>query len=377
VASHGIQSRALAAKLQGARKGRADGYRLGRSHGYHLGRCQAVLDRVQPLPSVKRAIKVMYVEEGTPGFRTLDLGIANSLSVLVQEVKVVPPTSDLTAIACEFRPDLILVLNGILRVPNEQIINLRLHGFRTAVWIMDDPYFTDITASMAPLYDYIFTHEFNAVPFYQALGCGNVHYLPSGVDRAVVAPRFVERHYRSDVCFIGSAFPNRISFFDKVIPALKGVRLFMAGYGWNQLKHYDAIKQHVNLQGVLYDDNIKYYIGAKIVINLHRSAEERYNSRRIHAMSVNPRTFEICACGTLQLTDIREDLTSHYTPGQELATFAGPEELVDRIHYYLRHEEERRRTALGGLHKTMSQHTYCHRLQAMLLTIFNETGGLV
>ncbi|WP_051620276.1 CgeB family protein [Paenibacillus sp. UNC451MF] len=374
MAVHVKKSRALALR-QSAIKGRKDGYRLGRSHGYHHGRCQAVLDIVPPWQPVKRALKVMYVEEGTPGFRTLDLGIAHSLGELVQEVLVVQSTSDLTDIAQQFKPDLVFILNGIFRVSNEQVVKLRQHGFRTAIWFMDDPYFTDVTAQMAPLYDYIFTHELNAVPFYKTLGCNHVYYLPSGVDRAVVAPRFVERSYRSDVCFIGSGFPNRLSFFNKVIPALKGVHLFMAGHGWNQLGQYKAIKKHVKLQGVLYDENIRHYIGAKIVINLHRSPLERLNSRGIQAMSINPRTFEICASGALQITDVRQDLSRYYTPGQELVTFASPEELVDRIHYYLRNEEERRRIALNGLYKTMSQHTYSQRLNGMLHTIFDETGG--
>ncbi|WP_282941187.1 glycosyltransferase [Paenibacillus sp. RC67] len=375
MASRAMRSRALALKLQGARKGRTDGFWLGHSHGYHLGQCQAVLDRVPPMQEVKRALKVMYVKEGTPGFRTLDLGIARALVELVQEVKVVQPQSVLVETALAFKPDLILVMNGIYRVSDEQVVKLRQSGFRTAIWIMDDPYFTDITAHMAPFYDYIFTHELNAVPFYQSLGCRYVYYLPSGVDPAIIAPRFVEKQYRSDVCFIGSGFSNRISFFNKVIPALKGVHLFMAGYGWNQLKSYDAIKEHVNLEGVLYDDNIRYYIGAKIVINLHRSPEERLNSRGIQALSINPRTFEIGACGTLQLTDVRQDLSRYYSPDHELVTFASPEELVDRIRYYLGNEEERSHIALEGLYKTMSQHTFSQRLVTMLHTIFGEKGG--
>lgn len=370
------RSRASAERLRAVSKGRSEGYSLGRSHGYHLGRCQAVMDSVQPIQHVKRAVKVMYVEEGTPGFRTLDLGIAHSLEELVQEVKVVQPQSDLVELALVFKPDLVLIMNGIYRVSDEQVVKLRLQGFRTAIWIMDDPYFTDVTAQMAPFYDYIFTHELNAVPFYQSLGCRHVYYLPSGVDRSIIAPRFVEMRYRSDVCFIGSGFPNRISFFNQVIPELKGVHLFMAGYGWNQLKQYDAIKDHVKLEGVLYDDNIRYYTGAKIVINLHRSPEERLNSRGIQAKSVNPRTFEISACGTLQLTDIREDLSQHYTLGRDLVTFSTPEQLAALIHYYLRNEEERRRIALAGLYRTMSQHTYSERLMSMLHAIFDEKGGM-
>lgn len=363
---------ASARAAKGAANGRTAGFRLGHRHGYHFGRCQAVLNRVPVRTERKRSLKIMYVQEGTPGFHTLDRGIAHTLGQMVEELLVVPPSAALTDIAVQFQPDAVLVLNGIFGVPNEQLAGLRANGIRTAVWLMDDPYFSDITVKTAPLYDYVFTHEINTVPFYRAHGCSHVYYLPPAISRAVVFPRFVERQYRSDVCFIGQGFPNRIAFFNKVIPGLKGIRLFMAGYGWNQLNDYPDIKQYVNLSGVLYDHNIRHYVGAKIVINLHRSPDEKGNSTGIRASSINPRTFEIAGCGTMQLTDVREELSRFYTPGAEVATFSRPEELVDRVHYYLRHEEERRRLALQSLYKTVSSHTYGHRLEEMLRIIFGE-----
>ncbi|ULL17945.1 spore maturation protein [Paenibacillus sp. H1-7] len=364
------RSEARKRALGGARSGRVKGYRFGFSHGFHTGRCQAVMNRIPERIEKRRAVKVMYVQEGTPGFRTLDLGIIHTLGDMVQELRVVY-SSDLIEAAQQFKPDLILVLNGIFQVSNEQLEQLRALGLRTAVWIMDDPYFMDVTTRMTPLYDYVFTYEVNTVPYYKSLGCPQVHYLPSAVSRAVISPRYVEKEYRSDVCFIGQGFPNRIAFFNKVVPALKGVRLFMAGYGWNFLKNYADIKRYVNLRGVLYDQNIMHYAGAKIVINLHRITNPA-SSKFIQPMSLNPRTFEIAGSGAMQLTDVRSELPRMFTPGEELATFSTPAELVERIHYYLQHEEEREQMALRGLSRALSDHTYGHRLEEMLRIIFGE-----
>ncbi|MGM0882785.1 MAG: glycosyltransferase family protein [Bacillota bacterium] len=56
--------------------------------------------------------------------------------------------------------------------------------------------------------------------------------------------------------------------------------------------------------------------------------------------------FEIAACGTLQLTDIRADLDRFYTPGEEIVTYASPQEMIEKNEYYLHHEHERQTIAL-------------------------------
>ena len=115
------------------------------------------------------------------------------------------------------------------------------------------------------------------------------------------------------------------------------------------------------------------YNGAKIVINMHRAHDDatfNSNSGQLTAVSPNPRTFEISACGTLQLTDIRDDLGSFYTPGVDIVTYSSPVEMVEKIEYYLNHEEERQEIALRGMYRTMKEHTYAHRLTMLLSQLF-------
>jgi len=94
------------------------------------------------------------------------------------------------------------------------------------------------------------------------------------------------------------------------------------------------------------------------------------NSRNLPAESINPRTFEISACGALQLTDVRGDLPDHYTPGLQLDTYASAAELREKLEHYLHREEERRQMALRGLQRTLQEHTYSRRLKLLLDIIF-------
>ncbi|MNM65500.1 Spore protein YkvP [compost metagenome] len=110
-----------------------------------------------------------------------------------------------------------------------------------------------------------------------------------------------------------------------------------------------------------------------MVINLHRAHDDdtiNNNAVKLSADSPNPRTFEISASGTLQLIDQRADLARFYKPGVEIETYESPQELLEKVDFYLTHEKERRDIALRGLERTYAEHTYSHRINEMLSVIF-------
>src|SRR5690606_27654410 len=132
-------------------------------------------------------------------------------------VHVVGPEDPVAAIAEQQRPDLVLVLDAIGRsFSTEQVDAMRAKGIRTAVWLPDDPYHSDQTIHLVPHYDYVFTLEESCVQLYRSLGCRFVHYLPFGVNPQFTRHREVDSAYKSDICFVGSAFWNRVALFDEL-----------------------------------------------------------------------------------------------------------------------------------------------------------------
>jgi hypothetical protein len=120
-------------------------------------------------------------------------------------------------------------------------------------------------------------------------------------------------------------------------------------------------------------ETARHYFGSKIVINIHRSANDdswNSNRRRIPALSVNPRTFEIAACGAFQLTDVRNDLSTMYRPGEEIVVYHSPHDFIEKMNHYLTHERERRDIALRGLRRTLLEHTYTQRLRTLFKIIY-------
>ncbi|RAP78626.1 spore maturation protein [Paenibacillus montanisoli] len=312
-----------------------------------------------------RNVRVLYIPQG---FDAIDQGIIEALRQTVREVYVAE-ARNMAEQASIVRPDWLFVLNGLHVFPEDhlaQVEAVRAMGIRTAIWFADDPYFTSETVHIAPHYDVVLTHELSTVELYRGLGCPEVIYMPLAVDPNRFRPIKVGTEHRSDICFIGQAFWNRVELFDAIAPYLKGRKVFIAGGLWERLRSYKRLRKFIRKGWLPVDESIRYYNGAKIVINLHRITEQgkdNKNDLNLPGLSINPRMYEIAACGTLQLTDVREDLQHHYVPGVELETFGSPEELVSKLDYYLRHEELRRQIALRGLRRTLQEHTFVRRLQ--------------
>ncbi|MBD0381619.1 CgeB family protein [Paenibacillus sedimenti] len=367
ISSQGVRSSAWAA-------GRQAGYGQGWEHGYHMGRCQRVLQQTPQDSGILWELKVMYVRANGAPYAAMDDGITGSLQKLVREVIVVNPLDNVVAIAEATRPDLVLVLDAAgLSFPVEHVQAIRALGIRTAVWLPDDPYHSDQTMMIVPSYDYVFTLEISCVDAYKGLGCEQVHYLPFGIDPERVKLEYVPTSYRKDICFIGTAFWNRVAFIDEMAYYLKDQNVMINGYWWDRLQSYQTLASKISGYWLSPEETAKHYFASKIVINLHRSIDDQShnsNSKQIPAYSPNPRMFDIAACGTLQLTDARQQLDQFYTPGVEIDTFSSPQELIAKIQYYLSHEEERQRIALRGLSRTLKEHTYRSRLH-QLLTITN------
>ncbi|MDZ5606262.1 glycosyltransferase [Bacillus pseudomycoides] len=305
----------------------------------------------------------------------LEQGIIDSLKKTVREMHVVSPQQDLLRISQKIKPDFVLVFSGF-KLLCHQVEMLKRNGVKTAVWMTDDPYVIDQSKKIAPYYDYVFTQEINCISFYKSIGCQNVYHLPLAADPNVFYPKDVDEKYKTDILFIGVAFSNRVKMFDEIAGYLATKKTLISGVGWKSLKNYHLLQQRINANHWLSpEETASYYNGAKIVLNLHRSHDDptiNKNSEKIEALSLNPRTFEISACGAFQLTDIRPDLSEFYQPGYDIETYCTPQELIEKIEYYLNSEQERTMIASRALNRVQNEHTFSHRILELLGIVFPE-----
>lgn len=82
------------------------------------------------------------------------------------------------------------------------------------------------------------------------------------------------------------------------------------------------------------------------------------------------RIWDILSAGGFLLTNYQEELPQYFEIGKDLEVYTSQEELLEKIEYYLNHEEERAAIAQNGYSKVLSQkHTLTDRLQTILSKI--------
>lgn len=99
------------------------------------------------------------------------------------------------------------------------------------------------------------------------------------------------------------------------------------------------------------------YNGSKINI---------YVTPRAIRSGVPLRVLEIMACQGFVLVNYQEDLAKEFEDGKELVMYRSLEELVEKVQYYLVHEEERKQIAHAGYEKVLREYNYAAKLRKIL-----------
>jgi len=100
------------------------------------------------------------------------------------------------------------------------------------------------------------------------------------------------------------------------------------------------------------------------------------NSYKIHfnrnlADDLNYRTFETLGCKTFLLTNETENLRNLFKIGEHLDVYTTKQDLLDKVKYYLEHEDIRNKIAESGYNYVRENHTFVNRAQE-ILTIIKE-----
>ena len=96
---------------------------------------------------------------------------------------------------------------------------------------------------------------------------------------------------------------------------------------------------------------------AKIILNIIRKQNFEYPGRNIS--SHNMRTFEVPACGGFLLSARTDEAKGFFEEDREAVYFSTPEELKQKIDFYLKNEELRKEIAEAG-YKRLSNSSYSY-----------------
>lgn len=255
------------------------------------------------------------------------------------------------------KPDLIIALAQAPMSPS-LLKRLREMGYPVAYWFVEDFRLTTYWESIAPL-----VHDFAIIqkdPFISLLSGIGVRgrYLPAAADPKVFYPRELSPEDRSlygaPVGFMGAGYHNRQRFFPHVADI--GLKIF--GTEWNLS---DPLVRNMPLPNrrMSPDECARIFSATDININLHSSVY--HNGVNPDGDFVNPRTFEIAACGAFSMVDRRslmEDLFVMDGPSAEVALFHDEGSLRSGATHYLSHPEERAAISKRAMERVLRDHTY-------------------
>ena len=235
--------------------------------------------------------------------------------------------------------------------------------------------------------------------------------------------------YLYDVSFVGSLYTEDHNFFDRMtdlsdytkgyLDAIMSAQMKIQGYNFIQESLspimddlYKALPMDPNPDGV----ESKEYLYAQYVINrkitgleradLIRAVAERFPfdlftpnrsftlpnltnhgtvdyytqmpvvfrrsrinlniSLRSIKSGIPLRAFDIMGSGGFLLSSFQADFLDDFVPGEDFVCYESREDLLDKIGYYLEHEDERAAIARNGHDKVAARHTFRHRVREML-----------
>ncbi|MDP1569114.1 MAG: glycosyltransferase [Vicinamibacterales bacterium] len=297
-----------------------------------------------------------------PGHHTLDaLGIARSTRNRLQAGHADFLGEVLVDVALDWRADLVIAL-AQAPLAEAALTRLREHQVATAFWYVENHRVLPYWSQVAPHYDWFYGIQPGR--FLEQLaeaGAAHPGYLPMACDPAVHQPETLTGEQRarfgSAVSFAGAPYLNR----RRLLVSLADLDFRIWGDGWNE----PALAHLVAGEGQRFDvrDMVRIFNATAINLNLHSAAHVA--DLDPDPDFVNPRTFEIAACGAFQLVDRRTPLPDLFAP-DEMVVFESVPELRRLIDHYLAHPDERQAIADRARTRVLAEHTYEHRVRRIL-----------
>jgi spore maturation protein CgeB len=269
--------------------------------------------------------------------------------------------------ATSYEPEVVLVVKGTY-VTSDTLKKIRERTrARLINFATDDPFNAAVSNNFIrnaiPEYDLYACTKKAIMSDVRRAGCGAACFVGFGYKPEIHFPEcpateHEARRFGCDVVFIGGADADRIPWFEP-LSRQPGLRLALYGGFWERHPSLGR-KAHGEVYGREYRLAL---CSAKIAIGMVRKA-----NRDGHAM----RTFEIPACGAFMLAERTEEHQELFKEDVHAAFFGSPEELRDKISFYLAHDSERERIARAGYwHVRSNPNTYADRL----LELFNAAAS--
>lgn len=235
----------------------------------------------------------------------------------------------------------------------------------TIAYLFDDPWRIQYSLFWAQHFTYITTSDVNGIRNFRERGCTNVIYAPFGSNHYLLGKKNLPKIY--DVTFVGGYHPQREWYLNAIKKTGIAVKIWGPGWGTSsldQIQMAEVFRQsRINLN---FSNCVNWDIrcllseckGLKALRGFVAGYRSVFSGKDPKTREmIKFRQYEINACGGFQISYYAEGLERHYEIGKEIVIFLSLEDMIEKIHYYLNHEDEREEIARCGYARTLRDHT--------------------
>jgi spore maturation protein CgeB len=260
------------------------------------------------------------------------------------------------------KPDVFLTIKGV-GITGDLLRQIKETGARTVMYFPDF-HFSHVGVLQESFGEYdlfVTTKTFQLDYLEGLLGKDRIAHVPHGYVSAVHRPvfnRVEEADYRVDLLYPGNHSTYKQRWLEDALAFLSDPSVEIIGNRWQgvasagSLSRCDMPGERI---GVAYAEAIQM---ARINLAVHfgptASGWEDL---------VSTRTFEIPACRGFMLHIDNEEVREYFTPGEEIDLFSTPEELADKIRFYLPRPDLRARMIERAYARAVPAFSYNVRAQ--------------
>lgn len=247
------------------------------------------------------------------------------------------------------RPTLVLVING-LGFTDEDVHDIRAAAGGPVVFYHTEDFLAVPETHPASFegaiaeYDVIFTSTAENINEYPKWGADRTEFLPFGFDEVDHQPSALSRSdkekFGADVCFVGKWWFEREKLLEELADHFE---VALWGPGWEKCASGSTVIDCWRGGRVVGRQMGKVYSASKLSINNITRRPNRHG----HLM----RTFEIPACGGVQVSERTDETLEFFEEGEEILCYSSIEECVETVGRYLADDQERERVRHNGYWK--------------------------